>query len=45
MKNELMIDIETTGQEPGCKVLSLGAFGFNKAGEQVEFYQLTDKIM
>lgn len=42
MKNELMIDIETTGQEPGCKVLSLGAFGFNKAGEQVEFYRRFD---
>ena len=38
MKNELMIDIETTGQKPGCKVLSLGAFGFNKDGKQCEFY-------
>ena len=37
--NELMIDIETTGQKPGCKVLSLGAFGFNKDGNQVEFYR------
>ena len=42
MRNELMIDIETTGTEPGCKVLSLGAFGFNKAGEQVEFYRRFD---
>lgn len=39
MYNELMIDIETTGQRPGCKVLSLGAFGFNKDGQQVEFYK------
>lgn len=38
MKNELMIDIETTWQKPGCKVLSLGAFGFNKDGKQCEFY-------
>ncbi|WP_173383957.1 3'-5' exoribonuclease domain-containing protein [Fibrobacter succinogenes] len=30
MRNELMIDIETTGQRPGCKVLSIGAFGFDK---------------
>lgn len=39
MTNELMIDIETTGQKPGCKVLSLGAFGFDKDGNQVEFYR------
>ena len=32
MRNELMIDIEITGQKPGCKVLSLGAFGFDKDG-------------
>lgn len=32
MRNELMIDIETTGQKPGCKVLSLEAFGFDKDG-------------
>lgn len=38
MKNELMIDIETTGTSAGCKVLSLGAYGFNKNGEEVEFY-------
>lgn len=38
MKNILMIDLETTGSEPGCKVLSLGAFGFNHMGQQVEFY-------
>ena len=30
MRNELMIGIETTGQKPGCKVSSLGAFGFEK---------------
>lgn len=39
MRNELMIDIETTGQRVGCKVLSLGAFGFDKDGNQVEFYR------
>lgn len=39
MTNELMIDIETTGQKPGCKVLSLGAFGFDKEGQQVDFYK------
>lgn len=39
MKNELMIDIETTGTNPGCKVLTLGAFGFAKDGSQVEFYR------
>lgn len=38
MKNQLMIDIETTGQNPGCKVLSLGAYGFNRLGNPVEFY-------
>lgn len=39
MKNELMIDIETTGQKPGCKVLSLGAYGFDKDGFPTEFYK------
>lgn len=38
MKNELMIDIETTGTSAGCKVLSLGAYGISKTGEEVEFY-------
>lgn len=40
MKNTLMIDLETTGQRVGCKVLSLGAFGFDKDGNQVEFYRV-----
>ena len=39
MKNELMINIETTGQKPGCKVLSLGAYGFDKDGFPTEFYK------
>lgn len=39
MKNELMIDIETSGQNPGCKVLTIGAFGFDRDGKQVEFYR------
>lgn len=42
MRNELMIDIETTGQRPGCKVLSIGAFGFDKDGLQCEFYKRFD---
>ena len=42
MINELMVDIETSGDKPGCKVLSLGAFGFNKDGQQVEFYRRFD---
>ena len=42
MINELMIDIETSGNKPGCKVLSLGAFGFDKNGNQVEFYRRLD---
>lgn len=42
MINELMIDIETSGNKPGCKVLSLGAFGFDKNGNQVEFYRRFD---
>lgn len=44
MKNELMIDIETTGTDPGCKVLSLGAFGFSKDGGQCEFYRRFDVL-
>lgn len=39
MTNELMIDLETTGFKVGCKVLSLGAFGFDREGNQVEFYR------
>lgn len=42
MINELMVDIETSGNKPGCKVLSLGAFGFDKDGNQVEFYRRFD---
>jgi hypothetical protein len=42
MINELMVDIETSGDKPGCKVLSLSAFGFDKNGNQVEFYRRFD---
>lgn len=42
MKNILMIDLETTGTKPGCRVLTLGAFGFDKNGEQCEFYVRMD---
>ena len=34
-----MIDLETTGTRPGCRVLSIGAFGFSKDGQQVQFYR------
>lgn len=39
MKNVLMIDIETTGTKPGCKVLSLGAFGFGEHCQQCQYYE------
>lgn len=39
MKNKIMIDIETTGYRPGCRVLSFAAFGFSKTGEQVSIYK------
>ena len=42
MRNTLMIDIETTGKMPGCRVLTIGAFGFDKDGNQVEFYKRLD---
>ncbi len=44
MKNILMIDIETTGTDPGCRVLTIGAFGFAKDGTQVEFYKHFDPV-
>jgi hypothetical protein len=44
MRNILMIDIETTGTEPGCRVLTIGAFGFDKNGQQVEFYKRFDPL-
>ena len=42
MRNVLMIDIETTGKMPGCRVLTIGALGFDKDGNQVEFYKRLD---
>ena len=39
MRNILMIDLETTGTLPGCRVLSIGAFGFDKNGNQVQYYK------
>jgi hypothetical protein len=42
MKNLMMIDIETSGTKPGCRVLTLGAFGFDRDGNQVEFYRRFD---
>lgn len=44
MRNTLMIDIETTGTDPGCKVLTIGAFGFDKDGRQVQFYKRLDRL-
>lgn len=44
MRNILMIDIETTGTEPGCRVLTIGAFGFDRNGQQVEFYKRFDTV-
>lgn len=38
MKNILMVDLETTGTEPGCCILSIGAAGYDKNGEYKEFY-------
>jgi hypothetical protein len=35
----MMIDIETTGRLPGCKIMSLGAVLFSKEGFHEEFYQ------
>lgn len=42
LKNTLMVDIETTGTAPGCKVLTIGAFGYTPAGKPVEFYERLD---
>lgn len=42
MRNKLMIDLETTGKVPGCRVLSFAAFGFSKTGEQVQIYKKLD---
>ena len=42
MKNIMMIDIETSGTKPGCRVLTLGAFGFDRDGNQVDFYRRFD---
>ena len=44
LKNVLMIDIETSGQNPGCRVMTLGAYGFNTSGEQCEFYRRFDSV-
>lgn len=38
MKNTLMLDLETTGKRPGCCILSIGAAGIDKKGEEVNFY-------
>ena len=38
MKNTLMIDLETTGTDPGCCILTIGAAGIGKNGLEVNFY-------
>lgn len=35
---DVMIDLETLGRRPGCKILSLGAVVFTKQGLTKEFY-------
>lgn len=38
MKNTLMLDLETTGTRPGCCILSIGAAGIDRDGNEVNFY-------
>lgn len=40
LKTNVMVDLETLGARPGCKVMSIGAVVFNPAGveEQKQFY-------
>lgn len=40
LKTNVMVDLETLGTRPGCKVMSIGAVVFNPAGveEQKQFY-------
>lgn len=35
---EIMVDLETLGRRPGCKILSIGAVVFGPNGLQDEFY-------
>jgi hypothetical protein len=44
LKNVLMLDIETSGQNPGCRVMTLGAAGFSANGEYCEFYRRFDPV-
>lgn len=39
---DVMVDIETLGQGPGCKILSIGAVAFNSDAKTIgpEFYQV-----
>lgn len=34
----IMVDLETLGNKPGCKILSIGAVFFDQTGLQQEFY-------
>lgn len=40
LKTNVMVDLETLGTRPGCKIMSIGAVVFNPAGveEQKQFY-------
>lgn len=44
IKNVLMVDIETSGQNPGCRVMTLGAYGFKTNGAPCEFYRRFDPV-
>lgn len=39
----IMLDIETLGRRPGCKVLSIGAVVFNRNGLHLDFYVEVDR--
>lgn len=38
MSTQFMVDLETAGKRPGCKILSIGAVVFGPAGMGAEFY-------
>lgn len=40
--NEIMLDLETLGIEPGCAILSIGAVFFDSNGIGEKFYQVID---
>jgi hypothetical protein len=38
VQKNVMVDLETLGQRPGCRILSIGAVEFGPAGLGAEFY-------